>query len=80
MHQTPPATPEAITIRKASAQMLHDLCEPLHGALFAATEIQRPEFDPAKRDRYLSQLSSNLQEALHLISEFKEKLHEHDQE
>ncbi len=80
MLQTPSATPEATTIRKASAQMLHDLCEPLHGALFAATEIQRPEFDPAKRERYLSQLSSNLQEALQLISEFRKKLHDHAQE
>ncbi len=65
-------------IRKASADMLHDLCEPLHGALFVTSEMRRDDFDPAKRDRYLTQLGQNLQQALDLISNFRKQLHGND--
>ncbi len=61
-----PEQPIAV-LSEAQGDWIHTLSQPIHSALFAASALQRADFSPEKRDRYVQQIQSSLQEAADLI-------------
>ena len=55
------------SLSEAQGDWIHTLSQPIHSALFAASALQRPDFAPEKRDRYVQQIQASLQEAANLI-------------
>lgn len=56
-----------VALSEAQGDWIHTLSQPIHSALFAASALQRPDFAPEKRDRYVQQIQASLQEAADLI-------------
>ncbi len=64
--QKAPQRPSSV-FSESEGDWIHTLSQPIHSALFAASALQRADFSPEKRDRYVQQIQTSLQEAADLI-------------